>query len=279
MEYNSAEQETIGLCVCLEAIGNVANHALLELRDVSTFPGEAAVYFHSHIHQQLFLIRLIDFVKEVGDSRLTGVNGSCIEVLRSACTTQSFNTNNYIEELKESVDKLDNWLKYRAPITLWLPTLEINARVQVSRLDFLKISGNQSKHNLSRLTGVSKDIAKILNVHGYSVPVEYIPLALDDFREHLEEDFFVYYGTCLAELMNNIRWGLQTYLEPVFRKSYCSEGPGSIMYTYHYPPEIQNDVPRQWFWRLMNNIRSGPYIEKFVGAHYLKEQSSIEWHE
>jgi hypothetical protein len=160
-----------------------------------------------------------------------------------------------------------------------LPTLDINATVQVSRLDFLRISGNQSKHNLSRLTGVSRNVAKILNDNGYAVTPEHIPLALDDFREHLEENFFIYYGTWIAELMNNIRWGLQTYLNPVFLKSFRSKGSGSIMYTYEYPNEIQNEVARQWFWRLMNHIRTRPYLKKFVGAHYLKKQSSLEWGE
>jgi FMN reductase [NAD(P)H] len=37
MTYCAAEQEAIGLCVCLEAIGDMANHALLTLRDVSAY--------------------------------------------------------------------------------------------------------------------------------------------------------------------------------------------------------------------------------------------------
>ncbi len=40
MAYNAAEKEAIGLCVSLEAVGDMANHALLELRDVSMYPGE-----------------------------------------------------------------------------------------------------------------------------------------------------------------------------------------------------------------------------------------------
>ena len=72
--YNAAEQEAIGLCVCLEAVNDITNHSFLELRDVSSLTEETEVYFHSHIHQQLFLIRLLDFVKEVWDKQLTGIN-------------------------------------------------------------------------------------------------------------------------------------------------------------------------------------------------------------
>lgn len=279
MTYSAAEKEAIGLCISLEAVGDMANHALLELRDVSSYPGEAEVYFHTHIHQELFIIRLLDFVKESGDSKLTGVTGSCLQVLQSACTTCSFDQKGSIGTLKESVEALDSWLHYKTPIKLWLPTLDIEADIEVSRLDFIAISGNHFKHNLSRLTGVSKHIHSILAENGYTVPIpiEQIPLALDDFREHLQENYFVYYGTWLAELLNNIRWGLQVYLKPLFLMSYKKENPEDISYKYEYPEEIQHEAPRQWFWRLMNNIRSEPYLKKFAGAHYLKEQSSLEW--
>src|SRR5262249_49735084 len=153
---------------------------------------------------------------------------------------------------------------------------DINATIRPSGLDFLRISGNHSKHNLSKLTRVSKDIQNLLAVHGYSVPLEMIPLALDDFREHLQENFFVYYGTWLAELVNNVRWGVQDYLTPIFRQSCTPTSDDPPAYRYMYPPNVQNDIPRQWFWRLMNNVRAGPYLRRFRGVHYLKKRSSLE---
>lgn len=276
MTYSTAEKEAIGLCISLEAVGDMANHALLELRDVSRYPGEVEVYFHTHIHKELFIIRLLDFVKESGDSRLTGVSGSCLKVLQSACDTCSFDQEDSVGFLRESVKELDDWLTYKTPIKLWLPSLDIEADIEVSRLDFISISGNHCKHNLSRLTGVSQHIHSILDSHGYSVPLEQIPLALDDFREHLQENYFSYYGTWLGELLNNIRWGIQNYLLPTFTTAYTKDDPDDIRYRYEYPEEIKQGIPRQWFWRLMNNIRTGPYLKKFSGAHYLKEQSSLE---
>jgi hypothetical protein len=277
MTYSTAEKEAIGLCISLEAIDDITNHALLELRDVSRFPGEVEVYFHTHIHKELFIIRLLDFVKENGDSRLTGVSGSCLKVLQSACDTCSFDKEDSIGFLRESVKELNDWLSYKTPIKLWLPSLDIEADIEVSRLDFISISGNHCKHNLSRLTGVSKDIHSLLDSHGYSVPIEQIPLALDDFREHLQENYFIYYGTWLGELLNNIRWGLQDYLLPTFTTAYTKDDPDNIRYRYEYPEEIKQEIPRQWFWRLMNNIGTRPYLKKFSGAHYLKKQSSLEF--
>jgi len=279
MIYNVAELETIGLCICLEAVSDITNHKLLILRDVSTHPGEAEVIFKTDVHQDLFLIRLLDFVKESGSKQLTGVSGSCFSVLKEACITKFFDINDSVVDLRNSVEALENWLHYKKSMTIWLPTLGINATINVSRLDFLNITGNHSKHNLSRLTGVSKDIAKILNNHGYDIAVEQIPLLLDDFREHLAENYFLYYSTWLSELLNNLRWGLQIYLEPTFHCLYRIDSKGSGAYSYEYPDDIREEIPRQWFWRLMNNIRARPYLKKFAGAHYLKQESSLEWQE
>jgi len=119
----------------------------------------------------------------------------------------------------------------------------------------------------------------MLGKQGYLVPDEQIPLALDDFREHLAENYFIYYSTWLAELLNNLRWGIQAYLTPIFERSYRAGPEGSLMYSYEYPIEIRQDIPRQWFWRLMNNVRARPYLKQFIGARYLKEESSLEHYE
>ena len=80
------------LCIALEAVNDIANHALLDLLDLSSSPGEAQVRYKSHVHQQLFLIRLLDFAKEGGDQALTGTPGSCLDVLLAACVTRAFDS-------------------------------------------------------------------------------------------------------------------------------------------------------------------------------------------
>lgn len=262
MTYSTAELETIGLCICLEAIGDIANHGLLTLRDVSAYPGEAEAIFHTGIHRDLFLIRLLDFTNEKsGENKLTGVAGSCLDVLKRASTTKHFDVNGSVTDLRNSVEALDSWLKHKKPITIWLPTLDVSATINISRLDYLYITGNHCKHNISRLTGVSRKVAKIMEDHGCSVPEEKIHLALDDFREHLADNYFVYYSTWLSELLNNVRWGLQAYLEPTFVHSYRAGPEDSLAYSYEYPADIQEGIPRQWFWRLMNNVRARPHLK------------------
>ena len=272
MTYSAAEREAIGLCIALEALGDIANHSLLKLIDVSSFPGEAEVHFPSRVHQQLFLARLLDFAKETGDASLTGVKGSCVSVLQAACESRCFDQSNSVASLKDSTAALVGWLETKTPLKLWLPSLDLEAKLNVPRIEFLYISGNQAKHNLSRLTGLSKRIRSLLKDHGYEVVLDQVPLALDDFQEHLQEDYFSHYGTWLAELLNNVRWSLQEYLLPTFNASLKRGPDDELRYTYDYPATITNQVPRAWFWRLMNNVRSGPFLKRFEGAHYMKRQ-------
>lgn len=275
MELNLIERETIGLCISLEALNDIVNHALLDVRKSSISPGEAEVYFKDFVHRSLFVIRFLDFAKEAGDSKLTGVSGSCINVLSRACQSKSFDINKSVRELEISVKELQNWLEFKSPLKLWLPTLNIEVKIEVSRMQFLNISGNHSKHNISKLTRVSKGIHKMLMEQHYEVPIELIPLALKDFQEHLDENYFIYYGTWMAQLLNDVRWGIQRYLEPIYISCFTKDSDGSA-YKYEYPEGLESEMSKLWFWRLMNHIRSAPYVNKFIAPTIFKEQSSLE---
>jgi hypothetical protein len=143
--------------------------------DVSSSPGEAQVRYKSHVHQQLFLIRLLDFAKEGGDQGLTGTPGSCRDVLRAAYETRAFDSEESVRALRETTSALEGWLKSDTTLKLWLSTLGLDTELTVLRIEFL--FGNHGKHNLSRLTGVSRRIAEILAGHGHQVQVEQVPLA------------------------------------------------------------------------------------------------------
>jgi len=278
MTYSVAEQEAINLCICLEAINNISNHVMFEIVDVQSLPVQSQVSFDTSIHKEMFLIRVLDFVSEKTSPRITGISGSCIQALNQVCESRSFEKNNSCLGLKAAVNDLEQWLSYKRTISLWLPTLDVEAKIDVSREEFLFITGNYSKHNISRLNGVSERISNLLSAQGHVFPIGQIPLVLEEFREHIQDNYFSYYGTWLAELINNVRWGIQEYLEPQFSESYTKIlSEDNILYSYDYPPEIKSSVPRQWFWRLMNHIRSRPYHKKFTGAFYLKQESSLEW--
>ena len=174
--------------------------------------------------------------------------------------------------LIKSTKSFAEWLGATTTMKLWLPLLNVEAQLSVPRLQFLFIAGNQAKHNVSRLTAVSKGIARMLGDHGYNVALERIPLVLADFWEHLHADYFTYYGSWLAELLNNVRWGIYQYLLPTFQRSFAPDPEGGVTYTYNYPEVITNEIPKEWFWRLMNHCRREPFVKPFTVSEHMKKE-------
>ncbi|MBD5779926.1 hypothetical protein IEN85_10540 [Pelagicoccus sp. NFK12] len=276
MKLNNHEQEVIALCVIVEALDNTVNHSLLDVRPDKETPNEVFVYFHDYIHRDLFLIRTLDITKEKVSKNLLGIEGSCIDALHSICQQPSFSKYDSINNLRLSVERIKDWLNKSKTVKLWLPSLNIDASIEVTRLELLTISGNTSKHNISRLTGVCSQIHKILDRNGYKSDFESMPFALEDFEEHLNGNYFIYYGTQLSELLNNLRWGIQDYLLPLFRENHKISHQESGDYHFTYPNEINDKLAKEWFWRLLNLVRRKPYFEKFRSSRYLNEESSLE---
>lgn len=272
MNFSAQEREVVGVCIALEALDDIVNHSLLDLHNPSSSHGESEVHFPTSIHQKMFLIRLLDFVKEEGDGTLTGVQGSCLAILRAACTSRAFDVDNSVMSLRNSTSALAGWLDAKKPLTLRFPTLDIEVTLNVPRLEFVNIGGNQAKHNTARLTRLSQRIAKLLRQSGHDIASEQIPLALSDLHEQLGEDYFVYYCTWLSELMNNVRWGVQDYLCPTYQDAYTPRIDGGLRYTYRYPAWLHHPIAQDWFFRLMNRVRSGPRFRRFVGSRYLKRE-------
>ena len=276
MNLNPSEQEVVNLCICYEAAYDIANYQLFSVRPISDDAGGCQVDFMSSLARELFLIRLLDFAKEGGSSDLTGSSGSCLYVLTGLAANPQLGVGEGLEALKGATRALTSWLEQSPRVSMWLPTLDIDAKISVPRKLLLEIAANQSKHNIARLTGVAGKIYKALVEHGYPVSPERIPLALEDIREHLQGNLFAYYGTWLAQLVNDICWAIFDYLRPTFLNSYCAPATGEIAYKYAYPSEIRHEAAREWFWRLMNDVRSNPPHNRFKANRYLAARSSLE---
>jgi hypothetical protein len=257
--FNNIETEVINLCIAVEALDEMINHRLLRVVNVQG-TGESEVRYRSEVHQELFTILLLDFVYE-------NRKKSCLDMLDdAACGTRSFEYNGSAALLKAPVKTLQRWLQTKMTVTLWLPSLSLNAKLTIERLDFLTISGNQSKHNPWRLTGVSDRLVRIFSDNGYTLMREEIQIALDDFREHFDYNYIAYYGTWLAEMLNNVRWGAQDYLRQESELSLKRSDGG-------YPKSVEHPIPRQWYDRLITKIRAKPYFERFVGSSIFKSEA------
>jgi hypothetical protein len=267
---NPIEQEARDLCIAAEALDSFVNYGLLKVRDVLDYPGEAQVWFHGQPHQELFFIRALDSCRG-GESR-----GSLLDLVVAAGETRAFEIDGSADRMRRWAQELRDWLHSTADVQMWLPALDANVSVALSRRDLLNILGNRVKHHVGRLSSVADSLVKALGRAGHLVVASQVILALDEVREHLQHNYFSYYATWLIERVNKVRCGIHYYLRPTYEAALYQRASPEGAYGYRFPPDLNDDVAREWFWRLMNGVRSKPIVREFEALRHLKVRSGIE---
>jgi len=266
MALTQVEKEVIGLWVACGSLDSLVNHSLLQLYG----EGETTeVHFETATHQRLFNILLLDFLENV-DGTLTEEQGSCLDLLEGACRIASFDESGSVKSLKEPVDALRVWLDAEITVDTWLPWIKQQLDLKIQRRESIYICGNISKHNPARLTGAAKRLVDILSRHGVTVdPVEGLKV-LDDFYQRFHHDIFNYHSTVIAELLNNVRWGIHDYLTPAYLKAYVQDANDPMKYSYRFPTDVSDDFGKSCYWDLMHSVRRKPYMKRFIASSLLK---------
>jgi len=269
---NEIEKEVILLKAVQEIIDEIINFGMFFLHGKGK---DYNIEFKSTVHQKYFYIMVVDFLSRLEPKKIDCLKdlkfNNYLEGLIFVCENPQFNINNSIEYLKKPVNDMISWLEYEVIIEkLWLPLIEQEINLRIKRKDLIKISGNMSKHNFSRLDIVVKDLKGIFEENGVSLSCDDIITSLNSIYEWFHDDILNYYASVIAELLNNIRWGIHEYLKPTFEK--CYKRTGNLQYEYKIPPEIKSELAKSCFWELMNVIKSGPIVEKFTATKYLKSR-------
>jgi hypothetical protein len=192
--------------------------------------------------------------------------------LQSICQSPNFNINNSINSLTISTIEFVDWLEKEVIVEkIWLPSIELETNLSIKRIEFIKICGNISKHNFTRLSGVVRELIVIFKRNGIALRDEDALLIVGEFYEWFHTGIFNYHSSAIAEFLNNVRWGIYEYLQPEFQKSIVFENDEHPRkYHYTYPSKVNNSFARNCYWDLMNDVRSKPYMNKFQVTRYLK---------
>jgi hypothetical protein len=258
--------EVIGLSAASDSLNSMVNRRLLHL---SGSQSDVEVMFNTSECQQLFSIFFADFLERV-DSVLSGPDKiNCLELLRRIAATPQLNQGNTVENLREPVRDLANWLGTEIKVKTWLPSIDQELEIPLQRQEFIAVCGNISKHNFARLTITAARLAGILNRAGADLTEIDALSVLDDFYTQFHDNVFNYHGGMIAQLLNNVRWGIHDYLQPQFMRAYIPPKPGQIMYSYHHPPGLTVAFAHSCFEDLMNDVRGKPYLERFTVRPYL----------
>lgn len=259
MKFTEIEQEVIFLKSTTASIGTMVNYQVLQLREGAD---RTQAVFKTSIHQRFFNIVLVDFLSPTA-CKVTGDTKSCMDALATICEKPNFNERNSAKLLKQAVTAFKKWLEQEIKVKVWFASIRLKAKIKVTRKEFISICGDISKHNFSRLDRRARVLQQILKRNGEEVSEEDALLALDDFYEKFHSDIFTYLGSHLVEQLNNIRWGIQEYLQPEFNSSLTHEGCTPPRYRYTYPSGIKAEFAKLCYWELMNDIRAAPDMKRF----------------
>ena len=266
MEEQQMEQEVIILRAVQELINNMVNFELMSLAGNDP---DSNIKFKSITHQSFFNIILVDFLSCTEKSGPVKPK-SYLAGLREISINPQFNVDNSVTLLRQSAEEFKDWLEQEVEVDVWLTSIDKETKLKIKRLDFLKMTGNISKHNYLRSNGVAKDLKERLENSGIKVEANDELLVLADFHERFHTDILNYHGSTIAEFLNNIRWGIYEYLQPEFHRSIVWEGGNPPVYKYTYPQEIKTKFAKTFYWELMNEARVEPYMRKFEVPKWLK---------
>ena len=268
MKFNTTEREVIFLKAVKELIDEMVN---FEIGEIIGNDPHSQFQFSSMIHRKFFNIILVDFLS-CSDKKVLGEQSSYLSALKSICSSPKFEQNNSINNLSEYINEFSDWLEKKVSVEkIWLPSIELETNLSIKRIEFIKICGNISKHNFSRLSGVVKELKTIFRRNNITLDDNKALVIIEEFYEWFHNDIFSYHSSAIAEFLNNIRWGIYEYLQPEFQKSIVYETEEHPRkYHYTYPDKVNNDFAKTCYWELMNDIRSRPYIKKFQVTDYLK---------
>lgn len=266
MAFSVLEEEVVFLKAIKEIIDSMVNFEMLTLH--GTDP-DSTVLFKTSTHQRFFNVVLVDFLSRT-DKKAPVKQSSYLGALRAISVRPSFSVDDSVATLSNATCTFVDWLEQKASVNVWLPSINTQATIQISRLSFLKMCGDISKHNILRSVGVAEELQQTLAASGAPVELEDAMLALDDFYERFHNDILNYHSSTIAEFLNNIRWGIYEYLQPEFRRSIVWEDGDPPMYRYTYPKGVAHNFAKQCYWDLMNEVRAQPYVRRFEVTKWLK---------
>jgi hypothetical protein len=266
-DYNAVEAEVVYLFASTKLIDSMVNPSMLNVFGVDP---DSSALFHTAEHQRLFNILLVDFLSR-SDKKAPVPQKSYLEALRSIIASPSFSHSGFLDTLASATTEFCNWLTHEITVDIWLASISTQASITLSRLQFLKMCGDISKHNILRSVGVAVELQEILQNGGITVNLESAMLLLDEFYENFHADILNYHGSSLVAFLNAIRWGIYEYLQPELqRSSYIRPVGDSMMPDFRIPEALKHQLARDFYPELLSMMRRPPYIRKFQVTKWLR---------
>lgn len=246
----------------------MVNHGMMKLSDDAA---SATIQFRNPEAAKLFNIYLRDLLSVV-DKHALKPQRSYINALIEICKYPSFRSNP-VDKLYDSVVLFKTWLDTEISVDVYFSNLNMTRNITIKRMEYIKLCGDISVHNITKIWRVVKRVKELLFDSGVDIDENSMAHSVQDFYVWFHDDIFMYHSSWLAEMLNNIRHDIYQYLKVEFERSYLplpSDGTGLIRYRFDVPLAIKSDFGRHCYWELMNFFRGGLHMPRFVASKYAK---------
>lgn len=259
LELTPIEEEVVYLKATLDAVNSMVNFEMMSLHGSDP---DSSILFETRTHQRFFNIALVDFLSRT-DKKAPVKQIAYLGALRAIAEDPHFNIRGSVAGLLSATTDFSRWLEDQITVDVWFPSIELQTLIRLPRVQYIKMTGDLSKHNLLRSVGVAEDLKKLLAEQGVHMEIDAAMLALENFYEWFHDHVLNYHSSTLAEYLNNLRWSIHDYLQPELHRSNVWLGGDPPMYRYTFPAGISSKFGQNTFWGLMNLVREKPYMRKF----------------
>ena len=276
MKYNVTEQEIIVLKAVWDMIDEMVNYEIFEPLPNTK---DTELKFNSRTHKKYFNIQLVDFLSRPNEGKFdlpsapkesSETDKSYLFFLEAICNKPTLNEES-VDALSGPLALFKDWLELECHVEkVWFPSIELEIDIKVKRIVFIKICGNISKHNFTRLDNDALKVEKILSANDVQIDSFNRLLLLQEFYEWFHDNLFGYHSSAIAEFLNNLRWGIYEYLQPEFRRSFTREGQPWASYRFICPDQCSDTFVKNIHWDLMNSVKSQPNMPQFEVTRFLK---------
>ena len=262
----ATESEVLLLRAVWELVDEAVNHAMLTIVGQ---PPDCEVRFDTAVHQRYFNIVLVDLLAWT-DGSAPIQKTDFLEGLAAIAKAPKIASSEAVAPLGDAVREFREWLGQEVQVEAWLSSINVNAVLSMPRQQFIRMTGNLSKHGFLRTYRVAAELQGLLAASRSDVTLHEASLGLSDLYDRFHSDVLAYHASTLAEFLNNIRWGIYEYLRPAYGESFSWAGDGPPNYRFAFPSDVEHPYARQVFWDLMNAVRSKPCMGRFRVTRWLK---------
>lgn len=235
------------------------------------------VVFCTDISQKYYFILLVDFISQFDEGIKKGA--SLLNLLSGIDGNHYLGTKTSFKRLGSAVNKFEKWLKREDTFKkIWLPDIDKEVKLMVSRKDMIIISANMNKHAFLKLSRVRERIKAIFHKSNILVSDGDVILCMENLHEWFQDDFLTYYATVIAQHLIDIQWGIYSYLLPLYKQSYKPYYNEKLkLNSYKFEPPIKYNIKRvnepffTLYWDLMNKVRDKPVFARFKSPWYFKK--------